>query len=363
MLTYSFTRRLSAIAVLAAFGIASYSNVAPAASSADVGMMKGADRQAKLEAGAKKEGRVDNYTTMIVNAALRPLIAGFKKKYPYIDFKYVRANSNGIAQRMMSEARAGKGRADVAVGSMSPALIDAKLVVPIWSPDMAGFPKGYIGKDNLTMTYRIGPYGISYSTKQLSESQRPVNYEDLLKPHLTGKMIWGKSYETGGTFFIAHLLRTWGKKKANAFFDKLRKQKMSASNASIRALLDLVVAGEHAVLISSALHHPVISKAKGAPAWFTMPGPVPLRVDHIMLVNGAPHPHAGMLLIDYILSKGGQEVLAKANYVPGRADVKVPDSIKPIIPRLQGKKTIIYTPTYMRAQTTEVMKIFKSITP
>jgi iron(III) transport system substrate-binding protein len=300
---------------------------------------------------------------MIVNQAVRPLQAGFKKLYPYIEFKYIRANSNGIAQRMMSESRAGKGRADVAVGSMSPALVDAKLVVPIWSPEMAAFPKGYVGKDSLWMTYRIGPYGISYSTKQLSKAQRPVVYEDLLKPHLTGKMIWGKSYETGGTFFIAHILRIWGKKKANAFFDKLRKQKMSTSNGSIRALLDLVVAGEHAVLISSALHHPIISKAKGAPAWFTMPGPVPLRVDHMMLAKDAPHPHAGMLLIDYIMSKSGQTTLAKANYVPGRGDVAVPDSIKPIIPRLQGKKTIIYTPTYMRAQEAEVMKIFKSITP
>ncbi len=363
MAIFTFTRRISAIAALAAIGVVSFSNVAPAASSAEVGMMKGADRQAKLEAGAKKEGRVDNYTTMIVNAALRPLITGFKKLYPYIDFKYVRANSNGIAQRMMSEARAGKSYADVAVGSMSPALVDAKLVVPIWSPEMAAFPKDYVGKDNLWMTYRIGPYGISYSTKQLSESQRPKVIEDLLKPHLKGKMIWGKSYETGGTFFIAHVLRIWGKKKANAFFDKLREQKMAASNASIRALLDLVVAGEHAVLVSSALHHPVISHAKGAPAWFTMPGPVPLRVDHIMLVNGAPHPHAGMLLIDYIMSKGGQTVLAKANYVPGRDDIAVPDAIKPIIPSLQGKKTIIYTPTYMNSKKAEVMKIFKSITP
>jgi len=42
-----------------------------------------------------------------------------------------------------------------------------------------------------------------------------------------------------------------------------------------------------------------------------------------MLTVGAPHPNAGKLFIDFMLSKEGQETLVKINYHPVRMDVKV----------------------------------------
>jgi hypothetical protein len=57
---------------------------ASAATQAEIAMYKGSDRQAMLAKGAKKEGKVVLYSSMIVNRAIRPILAGFKKKYPYI---------------------------------------------------------------------------------------------------------------------------------------------------------------------------------------------------------------------------------------------------------------------------------------
>jgi len=49
---------------------------------------KGADREQKLIAGAKKEGAVVFYSAMIENQALRPIVDAFEKKYPFIHMTY-----------------------------------------------------------------------------------------------------------------------------------------------------------------------------------------------------------------------------------------------------------------------------------
>jgi len=51
--------------------------------------------------------------------------------------------------------------------------------------------------------------------------------------------------------------------------------------------------------------------------------------------KGARHPHAAMLLIDYILSREGQEILAEAGYFPSRADVPTRADLAPITEALK----------------------------
>src|SRR3712207_6517646 len=87
-----------ALVLLAACG----SGAAPAAqttmSAEQVGTYSGADRQAMLEAGARREGALLWYTTLIVNQAVRPLVDGFTRKYPYIKVDHYRADSGEVAQ-------------------------------------------------------------------------------------------------------------------------------------------------------------------------------------------------------------------------------------------------------------------------
>jgi iron(III) transport system substrate-binding protein len=124
-----------------------------------------------------------------------------------------------------------------------------------------------------------------------------------------------------------------------------------------------VIAGEHSILLTTSLNHAVISKGMGAPVWFAMPDPVAARPDHIMVVNNAPHPHAAMLLVDFVLSKEGQTVLAKVDYEPGRLDVEPSAAIRPIVPRLNGKTDIIYPPDEMMDSQDELNRIFDKISP
>ena len=352
--------RISGALALSAFLLAPIADAA-AASQADIAMMKGADRQAKLEAGAKKEGEFTFYTSLLVKSGVRPLKKAFEKKYPFIKYGYVRATTSTIVQKILSEARAGSTRSDVSVGSGSASLMKGKVLEPYWTPGQAALPKGYVDKGGLWTSVRMSYNGIGYNSKLVSEAEAPKDWADLLDPKWKGKMVWQKALETGGPLTILHLQRIWGKKKAGEFFDKLAKQKVAASNASGRAVFDLVIAGEYHLQIANALHHVIRSKKRGAKGHFVSPDPVIARPAHAMLIKGAPHPYAAMLFLDYIISKEGQQLLANNEYLVAHPDVQPLPHMRAIVPRLNGKKEIVYTPADTLENSKELIAIYNKI--
>lgn len=342
--------------------IASAGGEAPAQSLSDIAMMSGPDRQAKLEAGAKKEAQFALYTTLIPEGS-EPLRDAFVKKYPFLKFDLVRANNAQLVQRLIAESRAKKGAADVVMGGFSDAMDSAQLIAPFASPEFAAYPKEYVGKGNLWFMYRMASFGIGYNTKLLQGADIPKSYEDLVDPKYRGHMIWGNSRDTGATFLVNHWRSIWDPKKAETIFDGLSKQQIARSNASVRALLDLVIAGEHKILITTSLNHVIDSASQGAPVWFTSPDPVPTRSDHVMLAKEAPHPHAAMLFLDYLLSKEGQTVLTQNAFQVARPDVEPTAIQRPIIPHFNGRTAKAYSSQDFEGKEEALETIVNRISP
>ena len=78
--------------------------------------MNRADRQKVLVEGARKEGKLTWYTTLIVDQLARPTVDAFQKKYG-IKVDYVRADPVDIVLRISNEAKAGRVQADVYDGT------------------------------------------------------------------------------------------------------------------------------------------------------------------------------------------------------------------------------------------------------
>ena len=78
---------------------------------------RGADRQQVLVDGARKEGQVVLYSALIVNQMLRPLAAGFMKKYPFVKMTYLRADSEELLPRISAE-KSGTGPDEIVCGSV-----------------------------------------------------------------------------------------------------------------------------------------------------------------------------------------------------------------------------------------------------
>src|SRR5437764_6505900 len=96
---------------------------------------RGADRQQVLVDGARKEGQVVLYSALIVNQMLRPLAAGFMRKYPFLKMTYWRADSEELVPKISAEVRADRVIADVFEGSGGGEIADeAGLTAPFSTP-------------------------------------------------------------------------------------------------------------------------------------------------------------------------------------------------------------------------------------
>ncbi len=71
-------------------------------------------------------------------------------------------------------------------------------------------------------------------------------------------------------------------------------------------------------------------KAKGAPIERFTIQPAYVRVNGIAVARRAPHPHAALLLYDFMLGPEGQRILEKANYVPTNLKLGNPVTRSPL---------------------------------
>ncbi|MGE5059573.1 MAG: substrate-binding domain-containing protein, partial [Betaproteobacteria bacterium] len=150
--------------------------------------------------------------------------------------------------------------------------------------------------------------GFAYNTKLLPKGAVPKNYDGLLHPALKGRM--GVSVSDPAYKVIGAMLRTKGKE----FVQKLKVQEIALHTIIPPALLDLIASGE--VLASPAIfrNHTLNAIAKGAPVNWVPMDIVPTNVGGAAIAVQPPHPHAALLLADYLLGPEGQSVLEKFEY-------------------------------------------------
>jgi len=298
---------------------------------------------AALYQAAKRDGEVVWYTALIVNQAVRPLIAAFNKKYPGIDVHYVRADSGPTAIKVMTEARAGKVQSDVFDGiDTTPPLVEAGLVEPFvpseadkYQPEL----KDPDGRWNALVLYFLTP---AVNTALVSERDIPKTPQDLLDPKWKGKMAWSTAAAAGAAVYVGSVLRLMGEPDGMAFLKALSRQDIVNLDATNRAILDQVILGEYPIALNVFNHHAVLSAQKGAPVTWLRLEPISGLLHSIGLTRNAPHPNAGKLLIDFLTSEEGQRTLADVEYLPAMPSVaaKTPE----LKPEAGGFKAIMLSP-------------------
>jgi iron(III) transport system substrate-binding protein len=273
---------------------------------------------------AKKEGEVNWYSTQIVNQLVRPLAAAFEKKYPGIKVRYSRANASEVAVKILNESRAGRPQADVFDGTTTVVPLKQEGYVLQWQPaaakdypDLYKDPQGYWIASNL---YINTP---GYNTALVPKRTEPRTYRDLLDPKWAGKMAWNAFPSTsGGMGFVGNVLAEMGEPDGMAYLRAFAKQKVANVAGAAREVLDQVIAGEYAIGLQIFNHHAVISAKKGAPVDWIKMEPATGTLSVISIHKSAPHPNAAKLLVDFIVSREGQQIFRDADYLT--ADPAVP---------------------------------------
>jgi iron(III) transport system substrate-binding protein len=312
-----------------------------------------------LYQAAKKEGTVVWYTSLIINQAVRPLVAAFNKKYPGIEVQYSRGDSGPNAIKVLDEARAGKVQGDVFDGiATTPPLLKAGLVEKFVPTDVDKYPaasRDPEGRWNALVVYFLTP-GINTDLVGKNEIKTA---QDLLNPKWKGKIAWGTEPSSGAPAYVGAVLMSMGRDKGMAFLRALAKQDVVNVDATNRAVLDQVILGQYAIALSIFNHHADISAKKGAPVAWLKVEPIPAPFHSIGLVKNAPHPNAAKLLIDFLLSEEGQRAFANVGYLP--AMPSVPAKTPELKPEAGGFIATFISPATMTANIDQWVKVKKEL--
>jgi iron(III) transport system substrate-binding protein len=175
-------------------------------------------------------------------------------------------------------------------------------------------------------------------------------------------MAWPALTPVGAPLFVTNLRLAWGEDKAMAYLRQLRTQSIVNFGAgNPRTLVDRVIAGEYPIAIQIFAHHPLISAGKGAPVAAKLLPPVASASGTLIIPKGSRHPHAALLLMDFLLSKEGQAILAAAEYLPVRPDVDPLPQIAPIVPSRVGVQENFVTPENLHSNTEPSAKIVEEL--
>lgn len=300
---------------------------------------------------AEAEGKMMFYATFNANDS-KAMIDGFKQLYPKIDAVFYRSTDANLIERILTEARAGKSLWDVVMQTSfyGHALKKKGLLAAYNSPERKFYRDGYKDPQGMWTSTYTNYAAFGYNTKQLPKSGAPKSYDDLLKPEWKGNIgMDGRAYEWFGT-----MLKAMGEEKGQNFMRALAKQQVQLRNG--RTLIaQLVAAGEFKGALTAYSQTFEQLKVAGAPADWVYLNPVFANIHPTGLASKAPHPNAGKLFIDFVLSKRGQEIIRNVRRIPDRVDT-LPDP-----PRLVEGVTPVFAPAEVFEEFERYAKTFHEI--
>jgi ABC-type Fe3+ transport system substrate-binding protein len=272
---------------------------------------------------AKREGQVTWYTTQIMPQFGRPAIDAFQKRYG-IKVNAIRGDSIELAVRMLNEARAGRVQADVFDGTGNVTAMKRTGAALQWQPDRTRLlALEFADSEGYWVASNIYVQTPAYNTDLVAKGTEPRSWQDLLDPQWKGKMAWVTHPTTSGApGFVGLVLTELGEAKGRAYLRALARQDIIGVGGSARAIVDQAIAGEYPIVLQVFNHQPFISAERGAPIdWIAMnPSMAVLSVASVS--KEAPHPNAGKLLVDFLVSDEGQELFREAGYIPVAPDVR-----------------------------------------
>ena len=280
---------------------------------------------ASIEA-AKREGQVVFYTPLNINDS-RPLLQRFEQRYPFVKTDFLRLSAEPLLNRIFTEDRAGRNVVDVINNTMINPLKKARLLQSYRSPEHAAYPEQFKDADGYWASVNNNYYVIGYNSRVVSAKEAPADWQDLLSRKWKGKIGMDKEeYEWFGA-----TLDVWGRERALKFHRALAQQEIEWRKGHT-LISQLIAAGEFPIGIVYAHRIESMNKA-GAPVdWVKTSNPIFVALSPMGLAAKAPHPNAGKLLLDFMLSYESQQQLRNANRLSGRID------IEPLVPEMHHSK-------------------------
>jgi iron(III) transport system substrate-binding protein len=294
---------------------------------------------AKLIEEGKKERVLQIYSTTDAKAAA-PLIKGFESAYG-IKIEFNDLNSTELYNRLIAESAAGTGTGDLAWSSAPDLQIKLAadgLATKYASPEIKSLPAWSV-YDNMAYGTTYEPMAIVYNKALVPAGDVPQSHADLTKLLTTktaaykGKVTAYDPERSG----VGFLMMNRDVIAQPASWDLFKA--MGAADAkfytSAGAMIEKVGSGEHTIAYNIFASYAILSAKKNPNLAMVWPSDYTLIATRVAFVPAkAKHPAAGKLFLDYLLSKQGQDVIAKAELYSIRADVEGTETAKAVNEKL-----------------------------
>ena len=295
----------------------------------------GGDKKAEKKAGGTK-GEIMVYTSIypdIIDNMCKPNVA---KAFPEMKVNWFQGGTEKVVTKITGEIKAKKIGADVlmvADPSYYLKLEDQKLLLPYKSKE----EKNLINdKDAEGAWYavRVCNMIIAYNADKLKAEDAPKNWTDLTDPKWKGKIAMPNPMLSGTAYVAVGALAD---KYGWEYFDKLKANGLRVEEGN-SAIQNKLLTGEYAAAMILEENILKLANVKKEPLKVIYPKDGVVQVPSpIAIFNTTKNPEGAKALVDWWLSKEGQQAVVKGWMHSVRGDVKEPIGSVPTKGLTDGK--------------------------
>lgn len=268
-------------------------------------------------------GKVMLYSSM-QEAQLQAIEQAFEAKYPTVDMEYYYAGGGKLVTKMTTEAQDGGQIASDLVWLGDPSDYEAfkanGWLQPYVSPETEHIAKEYIDADGYYTAGRLVTMGIAWFIG-VDEADAPKTWNDLLDPKWKNQIIMTDPSQASTTkYWMAAMMQS--PKYGEAYFQALKDNGVELESGTTATHNRVADASYQVGICLDYVSANLI--AEGSPmAFHYTTEDVITMTSPIAMIKGCANEDNGKLLMDFILSKEGQEVLVANNLVSVRDDVEM----------------------------------------
>jgi iron(III) transport system substrate-binding protein len=302
-------------------GLAAWLSLAPAVHAqtpaveklyADLAKLPTAERQKRLEEGARKEGKLVFIHTMRGNLSIDHT-ALFKKRYPFLAVELESdIGSQDATERLYAEETAGRHLTDLVniglpdIGTLIaknmlaryPTAATAKILPPY---------KSFIDDQQRWLPWYWSEHGLSYNASLVPKDKVPTSWNDLCNPFFKGSL----SFDPAEDRYLSGLHAMLGERETERLLKCIGDNKPIIQRGHTQRI-ELMLAGDHMLQGDNYLYHGVFMQKKNPRAPFAIVYSAPaLGFAGVAAINkNARHPHAAALWTDWTLTEESQKFVA-----------------------------------------------------
>jgi ABC-type Fe3+ transport system substrate-binding protein len=280
-----------------------------------------------LEKGAREEGKLDLFASGD-EETVTAWVAGFKRAYPFLDVNVTRGSTRTIAERFITQARAGQPVGDVFYAGIATLaqIRQEDLFAVHLIPDAERIPADLRNDHGLWDVTRLASHHVVFNTKLTSADRLPATFDAFTGPEWKGKF----AINSDAKEWFACQVKRRGLDAAAAFMRAIvANQPVIMEGKTV--LLERLVLGDFPVNIDNTGSSGYDVFKTGAPIGFKSLDPICVTLTGGGVAKHAKDPNAATLFLNWQTSDEAQRIFAGYGYLP------INDAVQPFDPGLRSK--------------------------